>query len=478
MDGGVSLTSRTSLYAVTALGLSMEYLATSDEGIQSQVMITNEHDANGVLLYPDGEPRFQMIYLNGGSATGHGNSLGASGRSRLRTFFARGGGYSGSCAGAFIASISYMSTGIYTPYLHIWPGRTAQPSVPDTYTGHFIPQDSPLLNYYDFGNDHYIAHVYHNYGPYARENPDYPAGTEVLLRYDYPSGEMHQKPSCWAYTADDFSGRLVVIGSHPESVSTGERFDLMKAVLQYVLDRPGAVTVKTDLENGVPWIMDQDTDQNNPEHTKIGDRQLHHFRVVIPEGIATLQIDLDGPEEYDFRLNANYGEAASSAVAEFSSSSSGADHTLTIENPQAGDWYVAVKAENTIYTSGVSWGKLYYGPLEVLNGLPYTLTATWSPTADIAANSITPDRSSLEQNYPNPFNTSTVIPFVLADRTTIHLSVINSRGQLVKHLAAGSWPAGRHALTADFTDLPSGMYYYVLRLSPERTETRKLLLLK
>jgi len=46
MDGGVGLTSRTSLYAADGLGLSMEYLATSDEDIQSMVMISNENDAN------------------------------------------------------------------------------------------------------------------------------------------------------------------------------------------------------------------------------------------------------------------------------------------------------------------------------------------------------------------------------------------------------------------------------------------------
>jgi len=478
MDGGVSLTSRTSLYAASGLNLSMEYLATSDADIQAMVMISSNNDANGVLLYPDGEPRFRMIYLNGGSATNHGNSLGETGRNRIRTFYANGGGYSGSCAGAFIASISYMSSGIYTPYLHIWPGRTAQPSIPDTYTGHFIPTDSPLLNYYDFGNDYYIANVYHNYGPYARENLDYPAGTEVLLRYDYPAGVMHQKPSCWAYTADAFSGRLVVIGSHPEAVSSGERYDLMRAILRYVLDRPGAVNIKADLVNGATRVMDQETSQNNPGHTMIGDLQLHHFRLVIPEGVATLEIHLVGEAGYDFQLNATPGEPAFSAVAAFSSSGSGADHTLSIDHPQAGEWFVAVKAENTVQTTGTTWGSVYYGPLAVLNGLPYSITTTWSDPSGVADGRALPPAQSLGQNYPNPFNGSTDIPFVLNSESTIKLTLINDRGQAVKELANGTWAAGQHQVQVKVPGLASGIYYYTLERPRKVTETHKLLLLK
>lgn len=56
-------------------------------------------DENGILLYPDGEPRFRMIYVNGGLATQHGRSLGEDGRQRIRDYVAAGGSYLGSCAG-------------------------------------------------------------------------------------------------------------------------------------------------------------------------------------------------------------------------------------------------------------------------------------------------------------------------------------------------------------------------------------------
>ena len=177
MDGGVNLTSRTYLPAAEALNLSMEFLASGDQALQDQIFIENRNDQNGLLLYPDGAPRYRLIYTNGGSATNHGNSLGEEGRKRIRTFYRNGGSYSGSCAGAFISSVSYMASGIYEPYYHIWPGRTHTTGLAETYTGHFITEDSPLLNYFTFGNDNYINNVYHNGGAYARENLDFRRST-------------------------------------------------------------------------------------------------------------------------------------------------------------------------------------------------------------------------------------------------------------------------------------------------------------
>lgn len=148
MDGGVSLTSRKYLPAAKKAGLSVEYLATDDSLTQEKVMIGNEYDYNGVLLYPDGEPRFRVIYTNGGKATKHGNSLGEKGRNRIKTFYYNGGSYTGSCAGMFISSISYYSRGTWQSYYHIWPGRTKTTGLLSTLTGHFIPKDSPLLHYF------------------------------------------------------------------------------------------------------------------------------------------------------------------------------------------------------------------------------------------------------------------------------------------------------------------------------------------
>jgi glutamine amidotransferase-like uncharacterized protein len=378
MDGGVNLTSRTTLPAADYLNISMEYLATSEIDTQSHVMISNAYDDNGRLLYPDGEPRFRAIYTNGGTSTDHGISLGSEGLDRVRSYYYNGGSYTGSCAGAFSSSISAGTTSINEYYYHIWPGRTKGTVLFDTHTGHYIPSSSPLLNYYDFGGDLYISNVYHNGGCYANTAVDYPAGTEILLKYNYSSKDMHLQPSCWAYKGSADSGRVCVIGSHPESETGGERLQLMSAIIQYALDGQGAVNTKGVLSNGVTRDMDKSTLDNDPAYTKIGDKQYHHFTIDIPQGTSDLEITLLGEYGYDMNLYANPNNHAFNSVAQHKERTAGSTKTISIPNPTAGTWYIGVECATTVTAEKVSWGYEYYGNLDVLNGVSYSITATWN----------------------------------------------------------------------------------------------------
>ncbi len=378
MDGGVNLTSRTTLPAADYLDISMEYLATSETDTQSYVMISNGNDDNGRLLYPDGAPRFRVIYTNGGVGTDHGTSLGSDGLDRVRRYYQNGGSYTGSCAGAFLSSISAGATSINDYYYHIWPGRTEGTSLFDTYTGHYIESGSPLLNYYDFGGDMYISNIYHNGGCFARTTIDYPAGTEILLRYNYSSKDMHRQPSCWAYKDDADSGRVCVIGSHPESVTGGERLQLMAAMIQYALDGQGNVNVKGTLSNGVTRAMDKSTADNDPAFTKIGDKQYHHFKVDIPQGASNFEITLQGEFGYDLNLYANPNNHAFNSTAQYKETASGSVKSISIPNPTAGTWYIGVECATTVTAEKVSWGYEYYGNLDVLNGVSYSIDASWN----------------------------------------------------------------------------------------------------
>ena len=76
----------------------------SDHDIQTKLITGNPDDKNGVLLYPDGEPRFRMIFVFGGHSNPHGQTLGYQGRLNVKTFYENGGCYVGSCAGAFFSS--------------------------------------------------------------------------------------------------------------------------------------------------------------------------------------------------------------------------------------------------------------------------------------------------------------------------------------------------------------------------------------
>jgi Concanavalin A-like lectin/glucanases superfamily/Bacterial pre-peptidase C-terminal domain/Biotin-protein ligase, N terminal len=395
MDSGINLTSRKTLPSADLLGLSMEYLAAGDgdEATQRRVMIGSSTDENGRLLYPDGGPRFRCVYVNGGASTNHGASLGEDGRQRYRDFYLNGGSYTGSCAGAFFASMGPDSD--RAEYLHIWPGYTRSTALTKARTGHAIPAGSPLLNYYDFGGDNYVADVYHNGGCDLIENDDtyWATGTEVLARYALPvvtedtswREEIIGNVSAWAYKKDAQSGRLCPIGSHPEGVVSGERLDYMASLLRYAMDGQGGPSVKSSLQNGVTRVM---YDNGIPNREKIGDWQYHHYTIEVPTGMTQLSIALDGDDFHDFNLYARKGLYAFDKEVRViaASNTRNSNESLLISNPEAGTWYIGVKCAETVTAALQPWGLDYVDNHEVLNGLAYEITASWdAPVGDMNA---------------------------------------------------------------------------------------------
>ncbi len=403
VDAGIYIADRPSylLPAVDYLGVANEYLLLArndpteeDYAIQNKVFIGDANDNNGRLLYPDGEPRFRLLYVNGGSSTSHGGSLSENGRQRMRDFYYNGGSYSGSCAGAFLCSTGTTSVPVKEEYLHIWPARCMSKSL-TAYVGMDIPSNSALLDYYDFGGDLYISEVRHHGGPCADENNSiyWAEGTEILSIFDYPPHDYHNKVNTWAYKKDANSGRLAVIASHPEivtdgmptdtaeSVSYGEQRDYTAAVWQYAMDGLGDPAVKAALQNGVIRVMN---DNSTTGYEKIGDKQYHHFTIQIPSGMK-LTITLDGLDDVNdldlFARKDDFALRGESGLYETGNTSS-PDETLTINDPCAGTWYIGVKGVNTVSTTLMSWGQDYTGNLGLLNGVAYTITAEWHMLGD------------------------------------------------------------------------------------------------
>lgn len=109
LDVGIGLTPRKFLYAARFLGLSTECIslprsgATAEDSIlQDAIIAGDEQDANGRLLYPDGQPRFRVLFVDGGSSRTHGQSLTDVARQNMKKFVRNGGSYVGTCAGAFL----------------------------------------------------------------------------------------------------------------------------------------------------------------------------------------------------------------------------------------------------------------------------------------------------------------------------------------------------------------------------------------
>jgi deoxyribonuclease-1 len=106
------------------------------------------------------------------------------------------------------------------------------------------------------------------------------------------------------------------------------------------------------------------------------------------------------------------------------------------------------------------------------------VTVQVSETAGIAGDEAAPARFRLYQNHPNPFGSETTISFDLAGPAEIDLAVYNIEGQLVHRLAGGRpMPSGKHRLSFDGGDLPSGVYFYRLRAG-SHAETRRMLFLR
>ncbi|MCQ2137597.1 MAG: BPL-N domain-containing protein [Bacteroidales bacterium] len=397
MDSGILLTSRKDLPAARSLGLSMEAFISSyksdstaltclDTILQTEKISGSTIDENGILLYPDGAPRFRVVYMNGGKAVNHAVTLGETGRNNYKAFIKAGGSYVGTCAGAFIACSATAKPEATEPkmskvYMGLWPGCTTATAISKSETDMTITKNSPLLKYYDFGGNMNIENVYHNGGCYGNEIHIWPAGTEVLARYQVydrkTKREVNGKAAIWALKENEYTGRVICCGSHPEGKVTGENFYLMRAMLEYAMEGNGAPRVKAALKDGESRLMDKMTHENAPEYTRIGDKQYHHYTYDVPKGCDSLVVKLEsvkGWKNFDLYLYANSGDFAFSDNAWWRDVTLGVDKTLVIKAPKKGKLYISVFCDTTVEAEQTAYGEQYKGRLEVLNGVPYKIT--------------------------------------------------------------------------------------------------------
>ncbi len=378
-DCGIGLTSMDSLPAANLLGLSLErvgYNGMSDAALQNVIIAGDSTDWNGHLLWPDGSPRFKVIVLDGGNSQTHGQSLGEDSRRRIRDFYENGGSYVGSCAGSIIAGEGFEGRTVPS-YLKIWPTLFRHTGKAQIRTGMTIEQNSPLLRYGDFGGDMYVADIRHNQGNFPESIPE---GGEVLARFDIKSAsKMHNQPSIVAYKKSDKTGRMVLTGSHPEEVKNGEIRELYAAMLQYAIDGTAMTHCKGYLENGVERKMNKHSFERDPDYTRIGDQQCHHFAVNIPEGARNATFTLEGAEGSHMTLAVCKDTYAYDDCADFMANHEGAFQTFTMPKPKAGLWYVCVKCLDAVESYMPGQAHMYKKPAveDLLNGVPYTIKVTW-----------------------------------------------------------------------------------------------------
>lgn len=83
----------------------------------------------------------------------------------------------------------------------------------------------------------------------------------------------------------------------------------------------------------------------------------------------------------------------------------------------------------------------------------------------------------LFQNYPNPFNPTTNIKYQIAENKLATLKIYDILGKEIAVLVNHKQNSGIYLVTFDGSNLPSGIYFYVLRAG-DFVETKKMVLIK
>jgi hypothetical protein len=341
VDGGAELSKVSLAKSATLAGLTREVFFTSSGAKTRAVIGGNANDTNGVLLFPDGQPRFGTIYVNGGSA-GHAKVMGAAGRQAIEDFYASGGSYTGSCAGEFVAARRIPS---------LWGGQVANAGRTGRQTVTFDETDHPLVQDLMRWNNgsNVVPSIPHYWGPTNRESYPHPDGTLFLGTI---TGGLHKGTDFLIeYQRDAESGVTVLSPSHPEYGRQPSHTALMAAILKRANDQSRVTPdVKSTLSTDQIVVMSDPTQ-------RVGDGQYHRYQIEVPAGMSELQVSLTGLTGNADLFIQRDGVAYVGSYLAKATAPGNSDDTITIQNPEAGTYEISV-----------------LGAHAILNGASYTLS--------------------------------------------------------------------------------------------------------
>ena len=100
-----------------------------------------------------------------------------------------------------------------------------------------------------------------------------------------------------------------------------------------------------------------------------------------------------------------------------------------------------------------------------------------SVISDVGETEYHPNNIRLLQNYPNPFNPTTRIKYEIPQLTNSSLVVYDVLGNEIATLVNDEKPAGIYDVEFDATGLPSGIYFYQLKVE-NYIQTKKMMVIK
>ncbi|HOT97419.1 MAG TPA: FlgD immunoglobulin-like domain containing protein [bacterium] len=131
---------------------------------------------------------------------------------------------------------------------------------------------------------------------------------------------------------------------------------------------------------------------------------------------------------------------------------------------------------------GVVYGNSFADMVAASNAMQAKYQAVFTTAVELKPGEQRPERYALSQNWPNPFNPATAIRFELLERAEVRLAIYNLKGQVVRTVAAGIYPAGPHQVIWDGRDATganaaAGVYLYRLTAG-QQTWTKKMTLVR
>lgn len=109
--------------------------------------------------------------------------------------------------------------------------------------------------------------------------------------------------------------------------------------------------------------------------------------------------------------------------------------------------------------------------------LPYNNTVSCKENAKIFPEETKISEYKLYNNYPNPFNPQTIIQYDVKEAGLVQLKVYDILGKEVALLINENKDQGKHFVTFDAENLPSGIYIYSIRVN-DYLSTQKMILLR